>query len=136
MVPRLFYGLGDLTQILDEHTYRQAQAVLDAMRTDLAKLVLTGTYYDASQAVLTNGFVLLLGAPATGKTTIAAELALGAADEQGAAVVKLDTIGDLKNRWNPDERQFFWLMMPSGQHSFTSRSLMHGLAPAQLLKQR
>ncbi len=108
LVPRL-YGLGDLTQILDERAYRQAQAVLDAMRTDLAKLVLTGTYYDASQAVLTNGFVLLLGAPATGKTTIAAELALGAADEQGAAVVKLDTIGDLKNRWNPDERQFFWL---------------------------
>ena len=97
LVPRL-YGLGDLTQILDERAYRQAQAVLDAMRTDLAKLVLTGTYYDASQAVLTNGFVLLLGAPATGKTTIAAELALGAADEQGAAVVKLPSTGRLCTR--------------------------------------
>ena len=40
LVPRL-YGLGDLTQILDDRAYRQAQAVLDAMRSDLDKLVLT-----------------------------------------------------------------------------------------------
>jgi Restriction endonuclease len=108
LVPRL-YGLGDLTQILDERAYRQARAVLDAMRTDLDKLVLTGTYDRAAKTLAHNRFVLLIGAPATGKTTIAAQLALGAADDFDTAVVKLDTISDLQERWNPDERQFFWL---------------------------
>jgi len=121
LVPRL-YGLGDLTQILDERAYRQARAVLDAMRADLAKLVLTGTHHRAARAVVDNGFVLLVGAPATGKTTIAAQLALGAADESGTAVVKLDTIGDLQDRWNPDERQLFWLDDAFGATQF-DRSL-------------
>lgn len=108
LVPRL-YGLGDLTQILDERAYRQAQAVLDSMRTDLAKLVLTGTFQKAATAVDTNRFVLLTGAPAVGKTTIAAQLALGVTDAYDAMVVKLATIADLQDRWNPDERQVFWL---------------------------
>lgn len=121
LVPRL-YGLGDLTQILDERAYRQARAVLDAMRSDLAKLVLTGTYDRAAQAVSEHGFVLLVGAPATGKTTIAAQLALGAADEYGTAVVKLDTIADLQHRWNPDEDQFFWLDDAFGATQFDRSS--------------
>ncbi len=37
-VPRL-YGLGDLSQILDERAYAQARAVLDSLREDLAKVV-------------------------------------------------------------------------------------------------
>lgn len=108
LVPRL-YGLGDLTQILDERAHRQARAVLDSMRTDLDKLVLTSTYERATAALEQHGFVLLFGAPATGKTTIAAQLALGAADEFDTAVVKLDTAADFQDRWNPDERQLFWL---------------------------
>ncbi len=108
LVPRL-YGLGDLTQILDERAYGQARAVLDAMRTDLAKLVLTGTYELAARALADHSFVVLIGAPSTGKTTIAAQLALGAADDFDCAVVKLDTIVDLQDRWNADDRQLFWL---------------------------
>lgn len=108
LVPGL-YGLGDLTQILDARAYQQASAVLDAMRTDLAKLVLTSAYEAAATALARHGFVLLLGAPATGKTTLAAQLALGAVDDFDAAVVKLDTIAELKDRWNPNERQLFWL---------------------------
>ncbi len=38
MVPRV-YGLGDLSQILDERAYAQATAVLESMREDLAKVV-------------------------------------------------------------------------------------------------
>jgi len=128
LVPRL-YGLGDLTQILDERAYRQARAVLDAMRTDLAKLVLTGTYDRAARAVADNGFVLLMGAPATGKTTIAAQIALGAADEFGAAVVKLDTARDLADHWNPDERQLFWLDDAFGATQF-ERTLARGWTTA------
>jgi len=121
LVPRL-YGLGDLTQILDERAYRQARAVLDAMRADLAKLVLTGTYVDAANALGEHGLVLLLGAAATGKTTIAAQLALGAADEFSTSVVKLDTVSELKDHWNPDEPQLFWLDDAFGATQF-ERSL-------------
>ena len=121
LVPRL-YGLGDLTQILDDRAFRQARAVLDAMRTDLVKLVLTGTYDRAARALTDNGLVLLTGAPATGKTTIAAQLALGAVDELGASVVKLDEIVELRDRWNPDERQLFWLDDAFGPTQF-DRSL-------------
>ena len=62
LVPRL-YGLGDLTQILDERAYQQARAVLDSMRTDLAKLVRTTTYQRAADALDGCGFVLLTGRP-------------------------------------------------------------------------
>ncbi len=121
LVPRL-YGLGDLTQILDDRAYRQARAVLEAMRSDLDKLVLTSTYERAAHALANNGFVLLVGAPATGKTTIAAQLALGAADEFDTAVAKIDSIGDLQDRWNPDDRQLFWLDDAFGATQF-DRSL-------------
>jgi hypothetical protein len=121
LVPRL-YGLGDLTQILDERAYSQARAVLDAMRTDLSKLVLTGSYGKGAEALGRSGFVLLIGPPASGKTTIAAQLALGAADEFDTAVVKLDTIEELKDRWNPDDKQLFWLDDAFGPTQF-DRSL-------------
>lgn len=108
LVPRL-YGLGDLTQILDERAYGQAAAVLGGMRTDLAKLVRTETYERAAEALDHHGFVLLSGAPMTGKTTIAAELALAAVDIFDTRVVALQDSAELPERWNPNERQFFWL---------------------------
>ena len=108
LVPRL-YGLGDLTQILDERAYQQATAVLDSMRTDLAKLVRTTTYEKAVAALDGHGFVLLTGAPATGKTTIAGQLALAAADGFDTHVVMLEDASQLTERWNPNERQLFWL---------------------------
>ena len=118
LVPRL-YGLGDLTQILDERAYRQARAVLDSMRTDLAKLVRTTTYEKAARALNDHGFVLLTGAPATGKTTIAGQLALAAADVFGTHVVMLEDASQLADRWNPDERQLFWLDDAFGTTQFT-----------------
>ena len=108
LVPRL-YGLGDLTQILDQRAYEQAQAVLDSMRTDLAKLVRTRTYQQAADALDDSGFVLLTGAPATGKTTIAGELALAAADAFDTLVVTLEDAAQFPDRWNPNEKQLFWL---------------------------
>lgn len=109
MVPRV-YGLGDLSQILDERAYAQATAVLESMREDLAKVVLTESYRKAARALNTHGFVLLVGEPASGKTTIASLLAMSSADQWGASVVKLPTPKSIADRWNPQEpTQLFWI---------------------------
>jgi hypothetical protein len=80
LVPRV-YGLGDLSQILDERAYDQAGEILSAMGDDLAKFVITDAYRNSAKALVEHGFVLLLGEPACGKSSIAAALALGAIDE-------------------------------------------------------
>ncbi|MDA8119299.1 MAG: hypothetical protein M0Z85_04450, partial [Gammaproteobacteria bacterium] len=88
-VPRM-YGLGDLSQILDERAYAQARAVLESMREDLAKVVVTASYGKAVEALNEHGFVMLIGEPAAGKTTIASMLAMAAADKWGSSVLKLN----------------------------------------------
>lgn len=109
MVPRV-YGLGDLSQILDERAYDQAKALLSSLKDDLAKVVLTGAYRRAAEALNQHGFVLLIGEPAAGKTTIASMLSMGALDQWGASTLKLDTAEKVIEHWNPDEpSQFFWI---------------------------
>lgn len=109
MVPRV-YGLGDLSQILDERAYEQARAVLESMREDLAKVVLTDSYRKAAKSLDSYRFVLLVGEPASGKTTIASLLAMAFADQWGASVVKLTHPKSIVDRWNPNEKsQFFWI---------------------------
>jgi energy-coupling factor transporter ATP-binding protein EcfA2 len=109
MVPRV-YGLGDLSQILDERAYAQATAVLESMREDLAKVVLTESYRKAAKALDAHHFVLLVGEPASGKTTIASLLAMLSVDQWGASVVKQATPEFIVARWNPHEKsQLFWI---------------------------
>lgn len=109
MVPRV-YGLGDLSQILDERAYEQAAAVLESMRDDLAKVVMTESYRLAARALDAHGFVLLIGEPAAGKTTVASLLAMASADKWGARVVKASSAKELVEHWNPHEKsQFFWV---------------------------
>ncbi len=109
LVPRI-YGLGDLRQILDERAYAQAKAILASMREDLAKVVLTGAYRKAVKALDEHGFVLLVGEPAAGKTTIASLLAMTATDHRNASPLKLEHPSKLVDHWNPDDRnQLFWL---------------------------
>ena len=109
LVPRV-YGLGDLSQILDERAYVQARAILESMREDLAKVVVTDAYRRAVDAIDKHGFVLLIGEPAAGKTTIASLLAMAALDQWAASILKLDEPGEITKHWNPDEpSQFFWL---------------------------
>ena len=108
-VPRL-YGLGDLSQILDERAYAQARAVLESMCEDLAKVVITASYAKAVQALDKHSFVMLIGEPAAGKTTIASMLAMAAADKWGSSVLKLNDPAKVEERWNPEEpSQFFWV---------------------------
>ncbi|MBB6144110.1 hypothetical protein HNQ77_002062 [Silvibacterium bohemicum] len=125
MVPRV-YGLGDLSQILDERAYEQAKALLSSLKDDLAKVVLTGAYRRAADALNQHGFVLLIGEPAAGKTTIASMLSMGALDQWSASTLKLDTAEKVVEHWNPDEpSQFFWIDDAFGVTQYES-FLVHG----------
>lgn len=109
LVPRV-YGLGDLGQILDERAYAQGQEILSALGDDLAKFVITDPYRRSAKALVDHGFVLLLGEPACGKSTIAAALALGALDQWGCFTLKLRGPDDFVQHSNPHEpKQFFWI---------------------------
>ncbi|OYR26542.1 hypothetical protein CEV34_2252 [Brucella pseudogrignonensis] len=109
MVPRV-YGLGDLSQILDERAYAQSRAVLSALGDDLACFVVTDAHRQSVDALLDHNFVLLLGDPASGKSTIAASLALGALDHWHAPTIRVTSPEDIMRHWNPDDpKQFFWI---------------------------
>ena len=108
-VPRV-YGLGDLSQILDERAFAQASALLASARDVVSTFVVTEPYRKAAESLRQHGFVLLLGEPAVGKTAIAHMLALAAADNWGCATLKVRTAGELVSHWNPNEPgQFFWV---------------------------
>lgn len=109
LVPRV-YGLGDLSQILDERAYLQGRAVLESMREDLGKTVVTSAYRRAAEAIDKHGFVLLIGEPAAGKTTIASLLAMAAVDQWNASLLKIDDPSGVVEHWNLDDSsQFFWI---------------------------
>jgi hypothetical protein len=109
LVPRV-YGLGDLSQILDERAYTQAQEILSSLGDDFAKFVITNAYRNSAEALIEHGFVMLLGEPACGKSSIAAALALGALDEWGCFTLKIRDADDFVTHWNPHEpKQFFWV---------------------------
>ncbi len=109
LVPRV-YGLGDLSQILDERAYTQAQEILKAIGPDLSKFVITDAHRQSAMALLNHGFVLLLGEPASGKSTIAATLSLGAVDVWRCSTLRVLDANGFVEHWNPYEpRQFFWV---------------------------
>ena len=125
LVPRV-YGLGDLSQILDERAYAQARAVLESLREDMAKVVITDSYRKAVKALDEYGFVLLIGEPAAGKTTIASMLAMAAADKWKSSVLKLADPAKVVERWNVCEpSQFFWIDDAFGVTQYES-PLVHG----------
>jgi hypothetical protein len=109
LVPRV-YGLGDLGQILDARAYDQAQEILSSLGDDMNKFVMTDAYRASARAIIEHGFVLLLGEPACGKSTIAAALALGAVDEWRCFTVKVRDPAEFVATSNPNEpKQFFWV---------------------------
>jgi hypothetical protein len=55
MVPRL-YGLGDLSQIIDERAYAQAKYVLSSMSDDLRCFVITEAHRNSVAALTKHGF--------------------------------------------------------------------------------
>jgi hypothetical protein len=108
LVPRV-YGLGDLSQILDERAYDQAKEILSALGDDLKKFVITEEFLKSTKALIDFGFVIILGEPATGKSTIAAALSLGALDEWKCSTIKIRNADEFIKHFNPHEKQFFWV---------------------------
>ena len=122
-VPRL-YGLGDLSQILDERRYKQTKALLSEL-PDLSKTVVTETYRKSLQALRQHGFVLLVGEPAAGKTTIASLLAMCAMDEWKCQVLKLEKPEQVRDHWNTEEAsQFIWVDDAFGVTQYESHLAM------------
>ncbi|WP_371518245.1 hypothetical protein [Kitasatospora sp. NBC_01300] len=109
LVPRI-YGLGDLSQIIDERAYAQSRAFLNYLSDDLSTFVTTRGYYRAAESLSAENFVLLLGEPAVGKSAIAAALAVAAIDNWGCNVVLAGSAIEAVDHWNPHEpNQFFWI---------------------------
>lgn len=108
-VPRV-YGLGDLSLILDDRRQQQSERLLSHLADDLATFVPTDAYRRASDALLNRSFVLLLGQPASGKSTIAAVLAMTALDQWGCEVMRVNSAEELIDHWNPnDQERLFWV---------------------------
>lgn len=108
LVPRI-YGLGDLSQILDDRAYDQAKEILSSLGDDLSKFIITDAYRKSADALAEHGFVLLLGEPMCGKSTIAAALSLGALDKWGCSTIKVRDADDFVKHFNPNEKQLFWV---------------------------
>ncbi|WP_454890517.1 nSTAND3 domain-containing NTPase [Sphingopyxis chilensis] len=108
MAPRL-YGLGDLNDVLDGRAYEQAQLILSAMGEDLQRLVVTEAHRGSVRAISKHNLVLLLGAPAAGKSTIGASIAVGAADIWKSATIRITSPEDLRRHLSANGSQFFWI---------------------------
>lgn len=109
LVPRI-YGLGDLSTILDERQAEQTKALLGHMVPTLAVYVPTAPHLEAVRKLGKLGIVLLLGDPATGKSTIAAILATTASENLAHPCYKSDGPDGLLETWNPNEPSgFFWV---------------------------
>ncbi len=108
LVPRI-YGLGDLGQILDERAYDQARDILSSLGGDLSKFIITDAYRQSAKALVEHGFVLLLGEPMCGKSTIAAALSMGALDKWGCSTIKVRDADDFVKHFNSNEKQLFWV---------------------------
>lgn len=109
LAPRV-YGLGDLAWIESERARKQAVAILDTMGEGLRCYVPTKAHRDAVEALARHHFVLLLGDPAVGKSSIAAALAVAATDERGCDVIFVRNPGEFLASWDPEiENRLFWI---------------------------
>lgn len=108
MAPRL-YGLGDLSELLDQRAYAQAQLILSTMGSDIQRLVVTDAHRRCVRAISEYNLVLLLGAPAAGKSTIGASIAIGAADIWQSSTIRANSPDDITRHLDPQLPQFFWI---------------------------
>ncbi len=120
LVPRV-YGLGDLSFILDERQLAQSKALLNVLKDDLSKFVRTSAYLKSGEALSKQGFVLLIGEPGAGKTTIASMLVVHAIDHWKCEPFHLSNADEFFTHWNPDNpKQIIWIDDAFGVTQFES----------------
>src|ERR1039458_6799984 len=112
LIPRV-YGLDDISEILDARADQQTRELIESLREDLGKVVVTSAYRKAAVALEEHGFVLLLGEPACGKTTIASMLTMVAIDQWSTSAMKLSEPSKAVEHWNPNQKtehsRLFWI---------------------------
>lgn len=109
LVPQV-YGLGDLSVILDERKAAQTRALLGQWLPTLRAYVPTTSHRKAVNVIAKHGIVLLLGNPATGKSTIAAVLAAMACESDEHTCFQVDGPREFVQHWNPEEKnRFYWI---------------------------
>ncbi|MCM2460293.1 hypothetical protein HGO40_07255 [Pseudomonas sp. CG7] len=109
LVPRV-YGLGDLSSIIDERCAAQTRALLGHLLPSLRIYVPTDAHRAAVRVLGEHRLVLLLGAPAAGKSMLAAILATMAADTDQLECFKCDGPLEMRSHWNPNEpKRLFWV---------------------------
>jgi len=134
LVPRI-YGLGDLSMILDERRAQQTEALLGHLMPSLRTYVPTAAHRQAVRILGETGIVLLIGAPATGKSMIAAILATTALGGEGHQTFQLDGPGELTEFWNPNETgRFYWIDDAFGPNQLRSDYVDHWIAMMNKVK--
>jgi hypothetical protein len=109
LVPQV-YGLGDLATILDVRAIEQTKAILKAWLPKLKAYVPTNSHDRAVRALDKHGIVLLLGNPASGKSTIGAILSTMAIEEEEHSVIQISSPEEFVEHWNPNQKnRFFWI---------------------------
>ncbi|MFH0303464.1 restriction endonuclease, partial [Bradyrhizobium sp. 31Argb] len=128
LVPRI-YGLGDLSMILDERKAAQTKALLGHILPTLKSYVPTASHVKAVKALATHKIVLLVGDPATGKSTIGAVLSTIAADDPNHRSFKADGPLELIQNWNPEEGGgFYWIDDAFGPNQMREDYVDHWIA--------
>jgi energy-coupling factor transporter ATP-binding protein EcfA2 len=110
LVPRL-YGIGDLSQILSFSVQQQTAAVLEDLRHPLRTFVATESYRRSELALHKQGFVVLVGPPASGKSAIAANLCMvNIAQDANVRVLRIEHADQFKGTWSPaDAHTIYWV---------------------------
>lgn len=99
LVPRV-YGLGDISEIVDERVYSQTRAILSA--ADIDRFVTTSAYFKTLGALEQFPFCVLLGEPASGKTAIMRAVAIAAADRWQSEALWLTSLSETRQHWNAE----------------------------------
>ncbi|MBN1628914.1 MAG: hypothetical protein JW990_04060 [Thermoleophilia bacterium] len=110
LVPRL-YGIGDLSQILSFAIHQQTTALLEDLAFPLRTFVPTESYRRAERALHEHGFVVLVGPPASGKSSIAANLCMvSMAQAPDTRVLRIEHAEQFKSTWSPaDANTIYWV---------------------------
>ncbi len=134
LVPRV-YGLGDLSTILDERRAEQTRALLGHLIPALSVYVPTTAHRQAVRVLKEHGIVLLLGAPATGKSMLAAILATSALDDGNHRCYQVDSPQELLKQWNPNESGgFYWIDDAFGPNQLREDYVDHWIAMMSKVK--